>query len=143
MSILGFSFNGSEVYLAFFAKKDKWQLNTEKFTLSDDGGQSLRELYNYVELYLDRIGTVDMLVLETASSGPHMPSLARVKAEGIIDMLMGDRGLSQKLNKIKTQKRKKHYAELQEHAEWQRIRPTKYFAKINQIVAYLILEGRI
>ena len=143
MSILGFAFSGSEVYLAHFIKTAEWQLSTEKFTLSDDDGQSLRELYNYVELYLNKIGTIDMLVMETASSGLHMPSIARVKAEGIIDMLMADRGLSQILNKIKTQKRKKHYAELPEHPEWQRLRPLKYFAKIDQIVAYLILEGRI
>ena len=143
MSILGFSFNGSEVYLAFFSHEEEWQINAEKFTLSDDGGQSLRELYNYVELYLDRIGKVDMFVLETTSSGPHMPSLARVKAEGVIDMAINDRGLGRILHKIKTQKRKKHYARLPENPDWQRFRSIKYFAKIDQIAAYLILEGHV
>ena len=143
MSILGFSFNGSEVYLTFFTNKEEWQINAEKFTLSDDSGHSLRELYNYIELYLDRIGDVDMFVLETASSGPHMPSLARVKAEGVIDLVIADRGLSRILKKIKTQKRKKHYVRLPENLEWQRLRCQKYFAKIDQIVAYLILEGHI
>lgn len=143
MSILGFSFSGSEVYLAHFIKKEEWQLSTEKFVLTDDEGRSLRELYNYVELYLNSNSTIDMIVMEIATSGLHMPSLARVKAEGIIDMLLADKELSKIMCKIKTQKRRKHYAELPENPEWKRFRSIKYFAKTEQFVAYLILEGHI
>ncbi|MEK5086452.1 hypothetical protein MKY98_05890 [Paenibacillus sp. FSL M8-0228] len=115
----------------------------EKFVLSNDSGESLRELYNYIQMIIKRFTEIERLILEVASNGQRSPSIERVKAEGIIDLAISDIGYAKQLTKIKTQKTKKKFKELPTNPLWVSFNEVRYSTKAQQVIAYLLLEELI
>lgn len=143
MKVLGISISGKGIYIVQFTIGSKVNIKTDKFELANDSGESLRILYNFFEIYLKQLETVDLIVLETVQLGQRTPSLERVKAEGIIDMVIFDLNLQMNLIKIKTQKNKKKYKGLILTDKWNEYKTMKYFGKLDQIYAFLMLEGKL
>lgn len=139
INILGFSISSNEIYVSTFNKNER-SLVIEKFVLSNDSGEALRELYNYIQMIIKRFTEIDRLILEIASNGQRSPSIERVKAEGIIDLAISDFGYAVKLTKIKTQKTKKKFKELPKHPLWASFNEVRYSSKSQQVIAYLLLE---
>ncbi|MCR8845305.1 hypothetical protein NQ117_16595 [Paenibacillus sp. SC116] len=137
--ILGFSISSNEIYVSTFNKHER-SLAIEKFVLSNDSGESLRELYNYIQMIIKRFTEIDSLILEIASNGQRSPSIQRVKAEGIIDLAIADFGYAEQLTKIKTQKTKKKFKELPTNPLWVSFNQIRYSSKAQQVIAYLLLE---
>ncbi|OME73994.1 hypothetical protein BK120_32470 [Paenibacillus sp. FSL A5-0031] len=142
MYILSFSVSSKETYLSIFNTQDK-SVVTEKFVLPNDNGESLRALYNYLQLFISRQKDISKIIMEVASNGQRSPSAERVKSEGIIELVIFDLNLFDKLSKIKTQKTKKKYKELPDNSLWVSLNETKYASKIQQVIAYLLIEGLI
>lgn len=67
INILGFSISSNEIYVSTFNKNDR-SLAIEKFVLSNDSGESLRELYNYIQMIIKRFTEIERLILEVASN---------------------------------------------------------------------------
>ncbi|WP_442601822.1 hypothetical protein [Paenibacillus sp. KN14-4R] len=142
INILGFSISSNEIYVSNFNKNDR-SLAIEKFVLSNDSGESLRELYNYIQMVIKRFTEIERLILEVASNGQRSPSIERVKAEGIIDLAISDFGYAKQLIKIKTQKTKKKFKELPTNPLWVSFNEVRYSTKAQQVIAYLLLEELI
>jgi hypothetical protein len=142
MNVLGIGIDGKDIFL-FFCITEESRVASEKFTLSDSSGSSLRELYNYIQLYLKGKSKPDKIVIEAVSNGLRSPSIERVKAEGAIEMVLYDIGYESILTRIKTQKKKTKYKELVSSTKWVELKKIKYFSKADQIFAYLVLEGII
>ncbi|ODB58666.1 hypothetical protein A7311_13150 [Paenibacillus polymyxa] len=142
INILGFSISSNEIYVSTFNKNDR-SLAIEKFVLSNDSGESLRELYNYIQMIIKRFTEIERLILEVASNGQRSPSIERVKAEGIIDLAISDIGYAKQLTKIKTQKTKKKFKELPTNPLWVSFNEVRYSTKAQQVIAYLLLEELI
>ncbi|MBO3283527.1 hypothetical protein [Paenibacillus polymyxa] len=139
---MGFSISSNEIYVSTFNKNDR-SLAIEKFVLSNDSGESLRELYNYIQMIIKRFTEIERLILEVASNGQRSPSIERVKAEGIIDLAISDIGYAKQLTKIKTQKTKKKFKELPTNPLWVSFNEVRYSTKAQQVIAYLLLEELI
>ncbi|GIP44451.1 hypothetical protein J45TS6_29100 [Paenibacillus sp. J45TS6] len=142
INILGFSISSNEIYVSTFNKNER-SLAIEKFVLSNDSGESLRELYNYIQMIMKRFTEIERLILEVASNGQRSPSIERVKAEGIIDLAISDFGYAEQLTKIKTQKTKKKFKELPTNPVWVIFNKVRYSTKAQQVIAYLLLEELI
>lgn len=138
--ILGFTVSSNETYISVFNTQDKTVV-IDKFVLPDDSGDSLRALYNYLELFIGRQKDINNIILEVATKGQRSPSFERLKIEGIIELVIFDLNLHNRLNKIKTQKTKKKYKELPNNTLWESLNKVKYSSKSQQVIAFLLLEG--
>lgn len=144
MKIIGISISGKDIYTIVLNIDQGIKVEHNKFELNNDSGESLRGLFNYFEIFLKSNEEIDLIILETAQPIPQRcPSFERIKAEGIIEIVIYDLNLTHKLEKIKTQKNRKHYHELTKTTKWEEYKRKKYFGKLEQIYAYLMLEGKL
>ncbi|MBT2727476.1 hypothetical protein J7E63_11075 [Bacillus sp. ISL-75] len=140
MSYLGISISGKDIYLSLFEDKENVALRIEKFTLSDGFGESLKDFYSYIELYLSKVENLERIIFETASPGPRSHSFERLKVEGILELLLANHSLLAQTVRIKSQKKRKKYNEITNTPVWKQMGNVTYFKKIEQIAAYMCLE---